>query len=226
MQDLYHDPVFYLKTHAWGSGLNDFNAHEKIASRSFVGEPELIVLKSWYIALGKGCDKSVPVAIELLKHKDVQNSASALCAAGLGFLRGYYGHADESKALFFFNKAEEICIRKANYQKGMMSFNKCLTKSGGSHDLAMASYFFGKAAKHGHATSLNMHAFCRTSSRIRHLSEYSSALAGYFFSRSNLGGPERWWCYRDLEKIRPTAVRLAEGCGHALGYLAKNNRRH
>ncbi|CDG53142.1 MULTISPECIES: sel1 repeat family protein [Halomonadaceae] len=221
MKDLYHDSVFYLKTNTWDSCLNDIEAYDKIKSRSFVGEPELIVLQSWYTALGKGCEKNITFAIELLEQDAVQKSAGALCAAGLGFLRGYYGCPDEDRALYFFNKAEKICVRKANYQKGMMSFNRYLIKRDNLNDLEMARTFFAKAAKSGHATSLSMHVFCRTKPKVVHILKFFSILASYLVSRSNLGGPERWWCYRDLEKYRPTTVKLAEGCGHALGYFAK-----
>ncbi|WP_394423518.1 hypothetical protein [Vreelandella stevensii] len=224
MKDLYHDPVFYLKTNTWSGGLNDFDAYSKIQERSLSGDPELIVLKSWYIALGKGCEKNISSGIELLENNAVHGHAGALCAAGKGFLKGYYGDPDEDKAFFFFDKAEKICLRKGCYFKGVFYFNQFLTNREDLESFEKAGYYFKKSAKNGHATSLKMYLFCSSKYRALRLVKYISFFFVYMVSRRAIGGPERWWCYRDLEKYRPTTVELAESCGHALGYFAKNSR--
>lgn len=221
MKDLYHDSVFYLKTNTWESGLNDSDAYDKIKARSLAGDPEFIVLESWYTALGKGCEKSISSGIGLLEHNAVQGSSGALCAAGKGFLKGYYGNPDENKAFFFFDKAEKICFRKGGYCKGALYFSKFLNDREDFESFEKAGYYFKKSAKDGHATSLKMYLFCSSKYRALRFIKYVSVFFVYMVSRRAIGGPERWWCYRDLEKYRPTTVELAEGCGHALGYFAK-----
>lgn len=221
MKDLYHDSVFYLKTCSWESKLSDADIYKKIVSRAQSNDPDFLVLQSWYLSLGKGCKRDISTAIKLLETSTVQLNVGSLCAAGLGFLRGYYGEPNEAIALSYFDQAEKICPRKASYQKGYMHFNRYFYQGGTVSDLKKARLFFEKAAKRGHATSLNFHVFCRTGTRTYHIYKYFLMLVGYLLARKSLGGPERWWCYRDLEAFRPPAVRLAEGCGHALGYFAK-----
>ncbi|WP_447529894.1 hypothetical protein [Vreelandella sp. TE19] len=222
MQDLYHGPIFYFKTNAWEEGVNDEDAYKKIIARVEANESDFLALKSWYLALGKGCDKDVLSALDILNNDALNRNAGALCAVGVGFLRGYYGEEDEEKALYFFDKAEKICFRKANYQKGLMRFNRYYFQGKREIDKVMARSFFEKAARNGHATSLSFLVFCREGPRFKHIFRQLRMFFIYLLSRSSLSGPERWWCYRELRPYRPTAVSLAENCGHALGYFAKN----
>lgn len=221
MKDLYHDPVFYLRTHSWDRGLRNLDAFEKIKTHAMSGEPEFIVLESWYKALGKGCEKDASSAVEMLKNPDVQENARSLCAAGLGFLRGYYGVVSEEEALLLFNRAARICPRKGDYLKGVLYYDNFLKDRSDVVSFDKAGAFFKKAAKNGHATSLKMYLFCSSRHRSLRLIEYISVLFSYMASRRDLGGPERWWCYRDLERFRPSTVEFAENCGHALGYYSK-----
>lgn len=222
MKDLYHDPVFYLRTHSWEKGLRDIDAFERIKTSALSGEPEFVVLESWYKALGKGCEIDIASAIDTLENPDIQGNARSLCAAGLGFLRGYYGEESEEKALFFFDKADVICPRKGNYFKGVFYYSKFLENRSDEESFDRAGAHFKKAAKCGHATSLKMYLFCSSRHRSLRLINYIFVFFGYMSSRRELGGPERWWCYRDLDKFRPSTVEFAENCGHALGYYSKN----
>ncbi|MFG6668795.1 hypothetical protein ACGK9R_17040 [Halomonas sp. HNIBRBA4712] len=223
MKKLYHDPIFYFKTNSWPSSMSDVEAFNRISLRAKAGEPDFIVLESWCLALGKGCAQNCDSPLKVLKDDRVNKSSVALCAIGLGFLRGYYGSVDENKAIEFFDKASEICPFKANYQKGFMYFEKYYYGGKEKDNIINAKFFFEEAAKKGHATSLNFHVFCRAGAKthLRHFSRYFFILTKYMFAKGRLSGPERWWCYRDLDIYRPTAASLAEGCGKALGYFSK-----
>ncbi|MCC5884696.1 MAG: hypothetical protein JJU25_18920 [Halomonas sp.] len=221
MEDLYHDPVFYLRTHSWEKGLRDIDAFEKIKTSALSGEPEFVVLESWYKALGKGCEIDALAAIEALEREDVQGNARSLCAAGLGFMRGYYGEKSEEKALLYFDKAEKVCSRKGSYFKGVFYYRKFLENKSNFESFERAAANFKKAAKSGHATSLKMYLSCSSKYRSLRFINYVFVFFCYMVNRQDLGGPERWWCYRDLESFRPSTVEFAENCGHALGYYSK-----
>ncbi|MBZ0331979.1 hypothetical protein KZO25_16800 [Halomonas sp. ANAO-440] len=224
MKDLYHDSVFYLRTNSWEGGMRDVDAYERIKARSQAGEPLFIILHSWYLTLGKGCEKNVALALSLINKEEVQESSAALCAAGLGVLRGYYGRLSEGEAISLFDKAEIVCARKGGYMKGVFYFNKFLSCRNDVESFKLAGECFKKASMKGHATSLKMYLFCSSQCRWLRFVKYCSVFFMYMVGRRGVDGPERWWCYRDLKQYRPTTVEFAENCGHALGYFSKGDR--
>ncbi|WP_394423510.1 hypothetical protein [Vreelandella stevensii] len=221
MSDLYHAPIVYLRTHTWPSGLSDEDAFEKISERAKQNDPLFMVLLSMYLSAGKGCDENMDQAQAWLYKGLAYEKADAHCLAGMAYLYGYYGSKNTNEALKAFDSAEKICQKKGLYCKGYLYLNKYLADRSDKESFRKAGFFLRKSAMRGHATSLVMYIYCASDNVFIRYTKLISALLAYTIRRSSHSGPQRWWCYRDLNRLRPASVKFAEKTGNSLGYFSK-----